>query len=370
MENWTKKVRSIYENMPETLKAHRPEIVFESIALDDILMLDVAVRKKPLAVKLGNTIAKMKEYPVRENLKQLYEDYSAYLLERRDEGEFEHKRMENYKKKPVLPTFVLSYGRPEKNSTLECMEKWDDQEVYNNTLVFTDNSQIEAYKKNHPKWKYYAKDCKNVGERFGEVLKYCKAHGHRYALILEDDVDRFCYIKKGGIDFNSKCNKVNEEYDSAYIRYWAHKGKELLENDPDTVLIGMRNRVCCHAEVTSIIGYQYGMRGGCPNLGFFIDVERFQEIWDQIPPEHYSPQYDWAIQCAIVKMNKKWKLITAVAKHENVGSKSVIGYSGDRKALAEEYFKYYGVEDKFKITIIRSVLQSIKITYTGELYNE
>lgn len=370
MEGWIEKVRTVYAGLPETLKSHRAHIVFESIALDNVLFEDMAKHKKPLAWKVGEDIAELQKYSTRNNLKQLYDDLNAYWLDRRDAGEFEHRRMERCKDLPLFPIFILSYGRPTKNATLECLERWDDQDVYDNTLVFTDASQVTAYKQGHPKWHYYVKDCKNVGERFGEVLKYCKERGLKYALILEDDLDRFCYIKKGGIDYNSKCNKINEEYDSCYLRYWMHKGKEIFEKDPDCVVVGMRNRVCCHAETTTIIGYQYAMRGGCPNLGFLVDVERIEEVWKQVPAEHYSPQYDWALQCAIVKMNKHWNLITAVAKHENMSSKSVIGWQGDRTKLAEEYLKYYGVEDKFKITTIRSKAASIKITYTGEFGND
>lgn len=369
MEQWKNKVETVYTNLPEDIKAHKPQVVFESMALDDILFRDMA-KHQPLAYDVGLKINSLRADPTRDNLKQLYESLNTYYLDRRDAGEFEHRRLEKYKDKPLYPTFVLSYGRPVKNATLECMEKWKEQDVYDNTLIFTDASQVEAYKRGHPNWYYYIHDCKNVGERFNAVLEYCRERKFKYALILEDDIDRFCYIKKGGIDYNSKCNKINEEYDSCYLRYWMHKGEEILKNHPDTVLVGMRNRVCCHAESTTIIGYQYAMRGGCPNLGYLVDVERIWEIWKTIPPEHYSPQYDWALQCAIVANNKQWHMITAVAKHENMSSKSVINYGGDREALAAEYLKYYGVEDKFKISTIRSKLQSIKITYTGELYDK
>lgn len=369
MDGWTKKVRGVYEGLPETIKGHRPYVVFEMMALDNILFRDMATHQD-LAYKVGMDINELQKYSTRQNLKQLYTDLDAYYLERRDRGEFERNRLLSYKDKPLFPIFILSYGRPEKNSTLQCLETWDEQDVYDNTLIFTDKSQVEAYKKHHPKWHYYVRDCANVGERFNAVLDYCKEHKFKYALILEDDIDRFCYIKKGGIDFNSKCNTVAEELNSCYFRYWMHKGQEIFENNPDTVLIGMRNRACCHAEVTSIIGYQYAMRGGCPNLAFLIDVDRFDEVWKEVPPQHYSPQYDWAIQCAIVKKNKRWHLITAIAKHENMASKSVIGYTGDRIKLAEDYLKYYGVEDKFKISVIKSKLQSIKLTYTGELYDK
>ena len=369
MDGWTKKVREVYAGLPDTLKAHRTQVVFESMALDNILFRDMA-KHQNLAYQVGLDISNLQKYSTRPNLKKLYDDLDAYYLERRDRGEFESQRLESYRDKPLYPIFILSYGRPVKNSTLNCLETWNEQDVYDNTLVFTDQSQVEAYKQNHPKWHYYVKDCKNVGERFDAVLNYCKEHKFKYAVVLEDDIDRFCYIKKGGIDYHSKCNTVAEEKNSCYFRYWMHKGEEIFNNSPDTVLIGMRNRACCHAETTSIIGYQYAMRGGCPNLAFLIDIERFEQVWKDVPKEHYSPQYDWAIQCSIVKNHKRWNLITAITKHENMASKSVIGYEGDRTKLAEEYLKYYGVEDKFKITVIHSKLQSIKLTYTGELYDE
>lgn len=369
MEEWNNKIRNVFYDLPTKLRGHRPRVVFQSMALDDVLARDM-VQHQELAMNVGKSINHLHNEPTRDNLRCLYNNLDAYYLARRDVGEFERRRLERYKDKPLFPIFVLSYGRPERNSTLDCLEKWDDDEVYANTLVFTDQDQVESYQRNHPRWNYYAKDCKNVGERFDAVMQYCRDNNIRYFVVLEDDIDRFCYVKKGGIDFNSKCNKVDEEYDAVYLKYWMHKGKEIFERNPSTALIGMRNRACCHVELTTIIGYQFAMRGGCPNLAFLIDRERFEPVWQDVSPEHYSPQYDWAIQCSLVKNNMHWNLITAITKHENTDSHSVIGYQGDRIKLAEEYLRYYGVEDQFKISVVKSKKQSIKLTYAGELYDE
>ena len=102
---------------------------------------------------------------------------------------------------------------------------------------------------------------------------------------------------------------------------------------------------------------------------YFLDVERFYPIYKQIPKEHYSPQYDWAIQCAIVRSKKHWSMITGIVKNE-YNSKSVIGFSGDRERLAEEMIRYYGVQDYMSYRRFKDTeLQGVKIFYKTTGYN-
>ena len=118
-------------------------------------------------------------------------------------------------------------------------------------------------------------------------------------------------------------------------------------------------------ESTSVVGYHEPMKGGCPNMIHFIDVERFYPVWEKIPKEHYTPQSDWAIQCATVSSGKKWAMITGIVKDEN-NSKSVIGFTGDREALAAEYIKFYNVQDSMTYRRFKdTAMQGVKIFYNS-----
>ena len=103
---------------------------------------------------------------------------------------------------------------------------------------------------------------------------------------------------------------------------------------------------------------------------YFFDVARFWPIYKSIPAEHYSPQYDWAIQCAVVRARKHWAMITGIVKNE-YNSKSVIGFAGDREALAEEMIRYYGVGDSMSYRRFKDTeLQGVKIFYSTRGYDD
>lgn len=353
----------IFESLPENLKTQINKDILRSIALDFILLRDMS-QQQALATEVKVKLQEFEDKKDRASLNELRTALDAYYLDRRDAGEFEHRRMEMYSKYKVSPIFVLSYGRWEHNATLAELAHYKDPELDKQVTVFVQKNQVERYKEFFPQFNYHGEDVDTVGARFMAVLDYCKEHNIKRPLILEDEISRIGYLKKGGVDYNSKCNMVAEEYGSAVIKYWQTMGGQLFDEDPDCVLVGLRNRACNNSEQTSIIGYQNRLRGGCPNQGFLIDLDRFYDMYKAIPKEHYTPQYDWAIHCSIIKNNKNWRLLTAIFKGEVYGP-SVISYKGDREAVAKEMLKYYGVEDKFKITVIRSKKGSLKLTYNG-----
>lgn len=363
IQKCVQRMDNLYESLDPKIKTNVVKDILRSVAVDDVLLRDMSM-ERPLAIKVKEKLQAFENNKDRASLNELRAVLGDYYLDRRDAGEYEHRRLERYSKYEVTPIFVVSYGRWNSNPTLLELRKYNDPEMNKMVTVFVQSDHLENYKKAFPEFNYHVEDVNSVGERFLAVLEYCKKNGIKRPLILEDEISRIGYIKKGGIDFNSKCNRVDEEYGSAVIKYWQKMGDQLFEEDPECVLVGVRNRVCCNAEQTSVIGYQNRLRGGCPNQGFYIDLDRFYDMYKDIPKEHYTPQYDWAIQCSIIKNNKNWRLLTAIFKGEVMGT-SVIGYTGDRIKLAEEMLDYYGVKDKFKITTIRSQKGSTKLTYNG-----
>lgn len=369
MKEWRKEVSSIYEELPSELKNYRVKGILKSIALDPIILQDFAVDNE-LAVESIRQLFELREDPSKEKIERLVSALDNYYGFRREDGRWEEYVFGRLSSYELPPVFVLSYNRPAKNATLDRLDQWNDDEVYSKTTVFVQPEQLEAYKKNHPKFNYFAKSVGSVGERMKEVLKFCKRKGIRYCIVLEDDIAEFRHIKKGGVDGGSKISTTEEDWGGAYLKYYAKQSMKVMKEDPDCVLVGMRNRTMGNNESTSIIGYHDPMRGGCPNMVYFLDVEKFSPIYDTIPAEHYSPQYDWAIQCAIVRENKHWSIITGIVKNE-YNSKSVICFSGDREQLAEEYLRYYGVEEQMNYRRFKDTeLQGVKIFYKTGNYKE
>jgi hypothetical protein len=368
LSEWKNELERIYALLPDKLHNYPQKVMLKSVALDWLLLQDFENNVEE-AIQAITKLYELEDNPDKEHYNNLYEALNKYYLWRRDDGRWEKKVFGSLKKKPIFPIFVMSYNRPNKNATLDMFDKWNSQELYDNTFVFVQEDQVEEYRKHHPKYNYVCKDVKTVGERFMEILKVCVKLRIKYAMIIEDDIYEFRHVKKGGVDGNSKMSLRSEDYCESYLKYIQYKGLEIMRQYEDCIVVGVRNRVMCNNEASSIIGYNDPMRGGCPNMVFFLDIFKFYPIYRQIPVEHYSPQNDWALQCAMVKNHKKWAMITGVCKGENV-SKSVIKFTGDRTILAQEYLKYYGVEDsmswkKFKGT----ELEGTKLFYNQRLYD-
>lgn len=369
LSEWKSEVGRLYDALPLKLKNYKWKCVFKSVAVDAVLLNDFA-NNNPLAFGVLESLYAVDQSPVIDTLEGLVVSLDKYYAWRRDDGRWEQYTFGGLKNTPMVPTFVLSYGRPGRNATLNRMERWGEEEVFKNVFVFVQPDQKAEYQRNHPQFFFYDQAVNSVGERMMAVLEFCRHWGIRYAIVLEDDIAEFRHIRKGGVSGNSKVSTLEQEWGSAYLKYFAAVGRLAMHNDRDCVLVGMRNRAMCNNESTSLIGYHDPMRGGCPNMVYFLDVKRFYPIYKTIPREHYSPQYDWAIQCAIVRARKHWVMVTGVVKNE-YNSRSVIAYGGDREALAQNYLDYYGVGDvmsyrKFKNT----ELQGVKIFYSSSNYDE
>ena len=369
MNEWKSEIASIYESFPKKLKNYKNKVLFKSIALDWLLLKDFE-EEQPLAFKVVEAVLSLGSPANSDSISRLEKGLDEYYAWRRDDGRWEKKTFFSLNNFPIYPTFILSYNRPGRNATLNCFEKWNNSEVFENTMVFIQPEQEDEYKKNHPKFYFYGKSVSSVGERFLEVLKFCKHWGIRYFFILEDDIQQFRYIKKGGVSGNSHLSKTEEDCGSCYLRYYAKTALKMMKYDSLCAFVGLRNRVMANNESSSIIGYHDPMRGGCPNMTYFIDLERFWPIYKIIPKEHYTPQSDWAIQCATVKMGLHWGVITGMVKNE-YNSKSVIGFTGDRESLAAEMIHYYGVEDLMSYRRFKDTeMQGVKIFYSPKGYDE
>lgn len=369
MKEWREEISCIYEELPKTLKNYKVKTTLKSVALDPIILQDFADDNE-LAVESIRQLFRLREDASKEQIERLISALNNYYSFRREDGRWENYVFGRLSSYELPPIFVLSYNRPARNATLDRLDKWNSKEVFKKTTVFVQPEQLEAYRTNHPNYNYIGKSVGSVGERMKEVLKYCKKKSIRYCIVLEDDIAEFRHIKKGGVDGGSKISTTEEDWGGAYLKYFAKQSMKIMKQDSHCVLTGIRNRTMGNNESTSLIGYHDPMRGGCPNMAYFLDVEKFKEIYDKIPAEHYSPQYDWAIQCAIVRDNKHWAVITGIVKDEYI-SKSVIGYSGDREKLAEEYLCYYGVEDKMNYRRFKDTeLQGVKIFYKTSNYKD
>ena len=366
---WKEDIARIYEGLPHALKTYKNKCLLKSVALDWLLLEDFGAGVAQ-AVDVADVLVDLEVDRSEHQLARLTGALDAYYALRREDGRWEQGTFGKLKKAPMWPVFILSYGRPGKNATLDRIDRWNDPEVYDNTFVFVQPEQEEEYKRNHPKFHYYAKSVGSVGERLLEVLKFCRLYGIRHCIVLEDDIAEFRHIKKGGVSGNSKISTAEEEWGACYLKYYAKMGLKIMREDRDCVMVGVRNRAMGNNESTSLIGYHDPMRGGCPNMVYFFDVERFWPIYKSIPAEHYSPQYDWAIQCAVVRARKHWAMITGIVKNE-YNSKSVIGFAGDREALAEEMIRYYGVGDSMSYRRFKDTeLQGVKIFYSKRGYDD
>ena len=368
LSDWKQEIEDIYSLLPDKLHNYPQKCMLKSVALDWLLLEDIS-NGIPEAVSAGTELYGLQTSPDKEQYNRLYEALNKYYLWRRDDGRWESKLFGRLAKKPLFPIFIMSYNRPNKNATLDLLDKWNSKDLYENTFVFVQEDQEEEYRKYHPKYNYVGKNVNSVGERCMEILKICKKLRIKYAVILEDDIYEFRHVKKGGVDGSSKMSLRSEDYGDGYLKFLMYYGLKAMRADKDCVLVGMRNRVMCNNEATSIIGFHDPMRGGCPNMVYFVDVDKFYPIYRQIPEEHYSPQYDWAIQCSIIKNNKHWAMITGCCKGENVG-KSVIKFSGDRIELAKQYIEYYGVQDAMSWKKFEGTeLEGVKLFYSTKLYD-
>lgn len=362
-------IAKIYSDFPDKLKTYKNKCLLKSVALDWLMLQDIE-KSEPTAMDAALALYNLGTKPTEENIEKLSKSLDKYYAWRRDDGRWEAGERLKLQTYPIYPTFILSYNRPGRNATLNCFEIWNDSEVFDNTMVFVQPDQEEAYAKNHPKFHFYSKAVNSVGERMLEVLKFCRLWGIRYCFILEDDIQQFRYIKKGGVSGNSHLTKTEEDWGSCYLKYYAKMGRKIMRQDPLCAFVGLRNRVMANNESTSIIGYHDPMRGGCPNMTYFIDVKRFWPIYASIPKEHYTPQSDWAIQCATVRAKKHWAIITGMVKNE-YNSKSVIGFTGDRELLAEEMIRYYGVQDYMTYRRFKDTeMQGVKLFYSPKGYDD
>lgn len=372
IEDWKQRINKIYKSLPDKYKIYKWKTCFKSIALDYVLLVDIIDGDK-FACDIEKFLSKLEkkdDEKVDNLLNTLVNSLDAYYLSRRDTGRWEKINFGFLEDEPFPKIFVLSYKRWDRNYTLEMLEKWNDSEVFKNTTVFIQKDQKELYKKHHPKFNYYTKDVETVGERFQAVLDFCIAKNIKRAIIMEDEIVNFYHLKKGGVDDKNKLCPNEENLGSVYMKYFASLGNKLMKEDKDLVLLGTRNRVMAQNESTSIIGHHDFMRGGCPNLVYYVDVERLYPIYKQIPKEHYTPQYDWAIQCSIVSNNKHWVMVTGIAKDEHIGN-SVIGYDGNREKIAEEMISYYHVEDFMTYRRFSNTkLQGVKIFYNNRSKNK
>lgn len=368
-KQWKQDIADIYESLPDKLKTYKNKVILKSVALDWLLLKDFGMGNG-LAIDVADAIVDLEADPSEDSIVRLTGRLDSYYASRREDGRWEERTFGSLRKAPMWPVFILSYGRPGKNATLDRIDRWNDPEVYDNTFVFVQPDQEEAYKANHPKFHYYAKAVGSVGERMLEVLKFCRTYGISHCIVLEDDIAEFRHIKKGGVSGNSKISTAEEEWGACYLKYYAQTGLRIMREDPDCVLVGVRNRAMGNNEATSLIGYHDPMRGGCPNMVYFLNVNKFWPIYKSIPAEHYSPQYDWAIQCAIVRARKHWAMITGIVKNE-YNSKSVIGFGGDREALADEMIRYYGVQDYMSYRRFKDTeMQGVKIFYSTRGYDD
>ena len=368
-KQWKEDISRIYSALPVKLKTYKNKCLLKSVALDSLLLDDFGSGVAQ-AIDVADALVDLDSSPTEEFLDRLTRALDTYYASRRDDGRWEIRVRARLRGKPMFPVFVLSYGRPGKNATLDRMERWDDDELYDNTMVFVQPEQEEEYKRNHPKFHFYAKSVTSVGERMRAVLEFCRTYGIRHCIVLEDDIMGFYNVLKGGTSGGGRISNAEEQWGADYLKYYAYTGLRIMREDRDCVMVGMRNRAMANNESTSLIGYHDPMRGGCPNICYFLDVERFWPIYKTIPKEHYSPQYDWAIQCAVVRARKHWVIITEIVKDE-YHSKSVIAFAGDREALAEEMIAYYGVQDYMSYRRFKDTeLQGVKIFYNTRGYDE
>ena len=96
-------------------------------------------------VKLDNKVISIQEYidyikgttysfnekDIATSLNSLVTSLDSYYKWRMNDGRYEETVFGKLRKKEPIITFILSYNRPESNATLNLIEKWNDEEVFN-----------------------------------------------------------------------------------------------------------------------------------------------------------------------------------------------------------------------------------------------
>lgn len=350
----------MYFQLPECKRKTSTKNIYRNIANDRLMMKRVAEEESKASAAI-DCLCEYTQSGEDSVLEQLSVCLDSYYADNAETAAIELENFKYYDKKPLMPMFVLSYGRWGRNATLEFLEKIDSQEIYDNTFVFVNKDQKKKYKKGHPKFNYYAVDVDSVGERMLKVLEFCKEWEIEYAFIMEDDIVTFNYIIKCSTQ-KARCNNKNDVPIGSWLfKYIQYVGEEIMTTDKNCHYIGLRNRFHSNTEDCSIAGYyDEPTVGGAPNLCWFFNVDRFYKLYKAIPKEHYSPQYDWAMLLLTLRNRVNWYVVSGVCKDELMRN-SVINYSNDRRQLAEQMIRYYGVEDMVTPINVRSKLGSVKL---------
>lgn len=352
---WRRIIDEVYKNLPDKLKTASNRSLFLNMGAD-IHLYKCVLKNDKTARKILRALQN-----IDGDLTELKTVLQEYYESNKKDAFIEREMLEYYRDAELVPIFVMTYKRWEKNATLNLLERFDSDEIYEKTRVFVDTDQIGKYKTFHPKFKYVAATSKTVGERMLRILMYCHARGIRYALFIEDEIASLNYLIKCGLE-KCRCNSGEDsQYGVEMLKRVQHDAIRLMKNETSCSMVRIRNRVCSNNEDRSIYGHYEPTLGGIPDLMWVIDVERFIEIYTAIPSEHYSPQYDWAMLLQQLKMRKNWYVICSVCKDENMGGESVIADNADRMKLAEQMIGYYGVADRVVGNHVKSKRNSVKL---------
>lgn len=358
LSEWQEWVLELYENLPDEFHNSSLRNVFRDIS-NDLYMKEGVVKEKQICCDVVTALCEFVNSPDEKKKNVLLDILERYYNSNTEPAFIEERFLAQYKNKPMMPMFVLSYGRWGRNATLNFLESLDDQEIFDNTFVFVNPDQEEKYKQGHPRFNYYAVEVDTVGERMLEVLKFCKHWGIERAFVMEDDIFAFYRIIKCGLN-RCRCSKKSEPLDAKLFKYIQYISSDIMDKDENCPMVRIRNRAHSNTAGTPIFGHEGVTVGGTPDLCWFLDINRFYKIYKQIPERFYTPQYDWAILCAMLKNRCTWYVLTGVAKGEYMGS-SVIKYEDDRQKLAEEIIEYFDVADMAESIVIRSKRGSIKL---------
>jgi len=369
LSEWKNIIFEIWNTIPNKNRNNKLKTIFNNLSNDVFLKREVC-RGSNFATDIIEACVDYANSPTEKRCSYLLCLLEDYYLKNSETCNIERSIFSLYKNKDLMPMFVLSYGRYEKNSTLDFLEKLDSKEIFDNTLVFVNEDQEEKYKLNHPKFDFYSVDAVSVGDRMLKVLQFCKRFKIKRAFIMEDDILVFNSVIKIGL-YKSRCNRKDELLDSSFFKYIQYKGSELMDEDKNCSMIRIRNRFCVNSEQTSVYGHGSATIGGTPDLCWFLDVDRFYDIYKQISPKHYQPQYDWAMLCAMLKNRSTWYVLTGVCKHESMGD-SVTNDDTNRDELANEIVNYYNVGDMVRVVKVKSTGGKIKlrcIRKSGKIVN-
>ena len=359
LKEWQEWILGLYDGLSDSNKSSSLRTIFRNMSADVYLKKGVE-RGDDLQINVLNKLCDFIQTDSCETLDNFKKALDEYYQENAETSVIEEEIFNLYADKPLMPMFVLSYGRWGRNATLGYIEKMiDSQEIYDNIFVFVNPEQEEKYKQGHPKFHYYPVKADSVGDRMLEVLKFCRRWGIERAFVMEDDIETFKRVICCGMN-KCRLNRNDEWMDARFFKYIQYKGSELMDADERCSMIRIRNRAHANSEDSSIIGYTDATIGGTPDLCWFLDIERFFKVYEQIPRIHYTPQYDWAILLSMLKNRQTWYVLTAVSKDEFIGS-SVINDNTDRIKLANEMIKYYEVEDMVTAVVLKTRLNSVKL---------